>query len=249
MTTPCWSDVSMVVLFSWHFVSVPSPSSDTPSVPMVTPARPLLRNTPASLFRQTGRTDDPTAPSLVTSTCSSLVSAVPQWLPEFQMFPPFWRREFGHLDSRTRPEMFWAVWWETETHPQETSSAWFCQLNAARRLFSIWTTATGPPAFSPPPRPAWRTRASSTTTWPTWARLCWRRTTLERQVGEATPSDRHLFPVWSVPVNNTLWFLQRPPVFSQSSLLPFWSTLLLRCLSCWRIIGTSARKRCVWERL
>lgn len=55
-TTRYLSDVRSVSCCFPDTVSVPSPSSDT-SVPMVTPARSLLRNTPASLFRQTGRTD------------------------------------------------------------------------------------------------------------------------------------------------------------------------------------------------
>lgn len=48
------SDLS-VLLISWALSSVPSPSGGSPVSSMVTPARSLLRNTPASLYRQAGK--------------------------------------------------------------------------------------------------------------------------------------------------------------------------------------------------
>lgn len=41
--------------FSWVFSSVPSPGGGSPVISMVTPARSLLKNTPASLYRQAGK--------------------------------------------------------------------------------------------------------------------------------------------------------------------------------------------------
>lgn len=43
------------MMFSWPWLSVPSPGSGSPVFPAVTPARSGLRNTPASLYRQAGQ--------------------------------------------------------------------------------------------------------------------------------------------------------------------------------------------------
>lgn len=44
-----------------------------------------------------------------------------------------------------------------------------------------------------------------------------------------------------------VFFFQRLPVFSQSSLVPSTNTLLLQCLSCSMTIRLSARTRCVCD--
>lgn len=44
-----------VWVFSWLLPSVPSPGSGSPVISTVTPARSMLRNTPASLYRQAGK--------------------------------------------------------------------------------------------------------------------------------------------------------------------------------------------------
>lgn len=66
-----------VLLFSWLLVSVPSPGS-SPVMSSVTPARSLMRNTPASLYRQAGTThtnpDSDTDPSHQLIITSTLIS-------------------------------------------------------------------------------------------------------------------------------------------------------------------------------
>lgn len=167
---------------------------------MVTPARSLVKNTPASLYRQAGKnhTSYGLDAELLHNPCTVYwyVSKAPfptvlQWLPGFQMFLPFWPQEVELLDTHIHPETHSAVWWDWK-------NPIFCVLNLLSNVkvttffctFRIWMTATGQTACTHLPSLQQRTQASSHKTSPTWVQHCWRKMTLERLVGE---SDR----IWS----------------------------------------------------
>lgn len=88
---------------------------------MVTPACSLVKNTPASLYRQAGKNhtgwdlDDEFLRNYCTVYRYVSKASFPtgfQWLPGSRMFLLFWPQEVELLDTHIHPEMHSTVWWD-----------------------------------------------------------------------------------------------------------------------------------------